>query len=240
MIFKKLFDKIYLIIQHREVIITTKDELYDLLDELSLPDSIISRLDTPKWYLWRRKDQIREDEVFLLLREYVEQRTKQADTKARENTYSVFAMRLLRTFEPEHCQFLIDRLRLETNKYVLHTMLSGISCLQLPEGIDVSPIVECSKNDEWMVRHTAIMALAKSSTDAGREAVRYWVNQKDEKQYKFELIYANAALGYIGEPGDIVMLEQHVRSRIPDVKDSAIYAIDNIKKRFEKNFHTSK
>ena len=114
----------------------TKDELYNLLDELSLPDSIIGRLDAHKWCFWQRKGQIQENEVFLLLREYIEQRTKQADTNARENTYSVFAKLLFRTFELEHCQFLIDRLKVETNKYVLHSMLSGISHLQLPEGID--------------------------------------------------------------------------------------------------------
>jgi len=213
----------------------TKDELFTLLDALSLPDSIISRLDTPKWCFWKRKDQIREDEVLFLLREYIAQRTKQADKKVRENAYCVFAKLLLRTCEQEHCQFLIDRLKVETNKYVLHTMLSGISCLQLPEGIDVSPIVACSKNDEWMVRHSAIMALGKANTAASREAVRYWAAQKDEKQHKLEIMYANAALGYIGEPSDIALLEQHIDSRIPDVKDSAIYAINNIKQRLGKN-----
>lgn len=218
----------------------TKDELYILLDELSLPDGIIGRLDASKWHFWKRKEQIGENEVFPLLREYIEQRTKQADTKVRENAYSVFVKLLFRTFDPEHCQFLIDRLKAETNKYILHTMLSGISRLQLPEGIDISPIVECSKSEEWMVRHAAIMALGRSNTDASREAVRYWVRQENEKQYKFELIYANAALGYIGEPGDTALLEQHIHSRIPDVKDSAIYAINNIKKRFGTNPHAAK
>lgn len=218
----------------------TKDELYILLDELSLPDSIIGRLDAPKWCFWKWKDQIRGNEVFFLLREYITQRTEQADTKVRENAYSVFSKLLHRTFEVEHCQFLIDRLKKETNKYVLHTILSGISRLQLTEGIDVSSIVECSKNDEWMVRHAAIMALGKSNTDISREAVRYWVEQKDEKQHKFEMIYANVALGYIGEPSDTTLLEQHIHSRIPDVKHSASYAIDNIKKRFGMNLHVSK
>ena len=134
-----------------------------------------------------------------------------------------------------HCQYLVDRLKVETNKYVLHTILSGISRLQSAEGIDVSAIVECSKHNEWMVRHTAIMALGKSNTDASREAVRYWVEQKDEKQHKFEIIYANASLGYIGEPSDTTLLEQHIHSRIPDVKDSAIYAINNINQRFGMN-----
>jgi len=49
------------------------------------------------------------------------------------------------------------------------------------------------------------------------------------------LIYANAALGYIGEPSDTALLEQHIHSRIPDVKDSAIYAINNINQRFNVN-----
>jgi len=218
----------------------TKNELYMLLDESSLPDTIIGRLDATKWRFWKNKDLIREDEVFFLLREYIEHRAKQTDAKVRENAYLVLAKLLLRTFEAEHCQFLIDRLKAENNKYVLHTMLSCISRLQLPEEINVSSIVEYSQNDEWLVRHSAIAALGQSNTDVSREAVRYWVNQKDEIQYKFELIYANAALGYIGEPGDIILLEQHIHSRIPDVKDSAAYAIENIKRRFEKNSHISK
>ena len=41
----------------------TKDELYNLLDELSLPDSIIGRLDAPKWCFWQRKGQIQENEA---------------------------------------------------------------------------------------------------------------------------------------------------------------------------------
>lgn len=210
----------------------TKDELYILLDSLSLPESIIGRLEAFEWRFWKRKDQIREQEVFPLLRTYIEQRTKQADTMVRENAYSVFAGLLRENTEPEHCQFLIDRLKAETDKYVLHTMLAGIARLQLPADVDVSPIVVCSKSNEWLVRHSAIMALGTSNTAISREAVRAWVRQENEKQYKFELIYANAALGYIGEPGDIALLEHHIHSRIPDVKDTAIYAINHIRQRF--------
>jgi hypothetical protein len=84
----------------------------------------------------------------------------------------------------------------------------------------------------WLVRHNAIMALEVSNTDISRDAVRYWVRQKDEKLYKFELIYANGVLGCIGEISDIVLLEQHTNSRIRDVKATAIYAINSIRQRF--------
>lgn len=210
----------------------TKDRLFALLDEQSLPDRIIGMLDAPQWRFWRREAHIKRNEVYPLLREYIELRMKKSDAQRRENTYSVFAKLLLETFEPAHCQFLIDRLTVETNKYVLHTMLSCIARLPLSEEIDISPVAQCSKNSEWMVRHSAIMALGKSNTDASRQAVRYWVRQEDEKQHKFELIYGNAALGFIGEPSDIALLERHIHSRIPDVKDSAIYAINHIRQRF--------
>lgn len=210
----------------------TKDTLFSLLDEMSLPDSVINTLEAPQWRFWKREEHIKGNEVFHHLREFIERRTQKSETEIRENAYAVLAKLLLKTFEPEHCQFLVDRLNAETNKYVLHTMLSGIGCLPLSEGIDISAIVACSKSGEWMVRHSAIMALGKSNTDASREAVRYWVRQVDEKQYKFELMYANAVLGAIGEPGDLVLLEKHIHSRIPDVKDSAIYAINNIRQRF--------
>lgn len=210
----------------------TKDTLFNLLDEMSLPDTVIDRLEAPLWCFWKREEQIKGNEVFWHLREFIEDRKEKSETEIRENAYAVFAQLLLKTFEAEHCQFLIDRLKSETNKYVLHTMLSGIGRLPLSDSIDISAIVACSKSSEWMVRHSAIMALGKSDTDASREAVRYWVRQEDEKQYKFELIYANAALGAIGEAHDLDLLEKHVRSRVPDVKDSAIYAVNNIRKRF--------
>ena len=211
----------------------TKEELYNLLDEVSLPDSIISRLDAPKWQFWKRKAHIKGNEIFPFLREYIEQKNKKSDTKIRENSYTVLVMLLLKNMEPAYCQFLIDRLNIETDKHVLHTMLSWISRLQLPVDIDITAITARSKSDEWLVRQSAILALSRSDTDTSREAVRYWVAQEDERKYKFELIYANAALGYIGELCDIDLLERHTHSPIHDIKDSSIYAIDNIRQRLE-------
>lgn len=210
----------------------TKEELYNLLDEMSLPDAIVNKLHTPQWRFWKKETHINENEAFLLLREFVERRPKETDAEIRENAYSVLAKLLLHNMQIEYCQFLIDRLAAETNKYILHTMLSNIRRLQLPEGIDISPIIACSKSEQWLVRHNAIMTLGISSTAESREAVRYWVRQEDNKKYRFELFYANSVLGFIGEPEDIALLGRHIHSRIQDVRETAIYAIENIKKRF--------
>ncbi len=211
----------------------TKDELYRSLDELSLPESIIGRLGASKWCFWKRKEQVGENDMFPLLREYITKRAGKANTKARGNAYALLAKLLNRRMDLEFCQYLVDRLEEESNKHVLCTMLFGISRLQMPDNIDVAAMIVCSNSEEWMVRHNGIIALGASNTPASREAVRYWVRQADEKKYKFELIYANASLGFIGEPCDITLLEQHVNSRIRDVKDSAIYAVNNIRERFK-------
>ena len=213
-----------------EVNVMQKDELYKLLDEMTSPDHIMDLLNAPKWP-WTQKNRLTEDELFPLLQEFIVSRSSKAETTIRENAYSILGRLLSRVMEQEYCQFFIDSLAQESNKYVLHSILSCISRLQLPANLDISPIIACSKSDKWLVRHNAIMALGASDTDAGRDAVRYWVMQEDEKQYKFELIYANAALGSIGDIEDIALLEKHTHSHIRDIKDSAIYAIEKIRQK---------
>lgn len=210
----------------------TKEELYRNLDEMSLPDRILDLIGAPCWRFWQRKLQMKEQEVLPFLREYLQCRDHKSDTQLRENAYGLFAKCLEQNFDSAHCQFLIDRLEAESDKNILHTILSGIGRLELPSDIHIAPIVDCIKSEKWLVRHSAIQALAASDTEASREAVRYWVLQEDEKRYKYELIYGNATLGGIGTPDDIALLERHVHSRIRDVRDSAMYAINNIRQRF--------
>lgn len=208
-----------------------KVELYRLLDEMTSPDGIIGLLDTPNWRFWKKTERLDEQKLFLILREFIETRTKKEDAHLRENACLLLGKLLLRVMEPEVCQFLVDRLSKETDKYVLHSILGCISRLKIPPEVNIDAIITCSKSEQSLVRHQAIHALVACDTDASREAVRYWVRQTDEKKYKYELIYANAALGYMGDQSDIGLLEQHIHSRIRDVKDSAVYAIENIRKR---------
>ena len=130
---------------------------------------------------------------------------------------------------PQYCQFVIDMLEKETDKYVLESMLSCIGRkLKIPAEVDITPLIECTKSDKWLIRHSAISALRASNTEACREAVRSWVRQTDEKAYKYEIIYAISSLSIIGDMNDIELLEQHIHSRIRDIKDSALFAINYI------------
>lgn len=114
-------------------------------------------------------------------------------------------------------------------------MLDGIAPLHIPDDVDLSLLIECTRSGQWLVRHSAINALSASNAECSREAARYWVSQSDEKTYKYEIIYANSVLGSIGDSKDVDLLERHIDSDIVDVKESALFAIKSIEARNNEN-----
>lgn len=209
-----------------------KEELFGLLDEMSLPDAIVDKLDASVWRFWQRKNHLDEEQTLRALQEYITLRTQKKDTRFRENAYRLYGQLLRRNPGSEHGQFFVDCLGGETDKQILHTILTYISSVRLPAEVRIGTIVTCSRSDQWLVRLEALQALQAFNTPESREAVRYWVRQEEEKKCKFELFYANAALGFIGEVSDIALLERHTHSRIRDVRDTAVKAINNICQRF--------
>lgn len=210
----------------------TKDELFLLLEEMT--PSVMPRNsdDDPAWFAHRKAETLADRELLSLLREIIEEHGGRKEKEIRRNAYFVMGKILSKRMEADCCQFLVDCLGEENDRYVLAAMLDSIGCLRLPRETNIEKIIECSTNEKWLIRHSAIHALRSSNTEAAREALRYWVRQTDEKKYKYELIYAHAALGEIGTAADIFLLEHHVRSRIRDVRDTAAYAIDHIRKRW--------
>ena len=149
---------------------------------------------------------------------------------------------------PEYCQFLIDRLKVETNRYSLISLLERIRSLvelprnsgpikfrSMPDTINMEPIIELAKTGKSQVTTAAICALSLSNSEPCREVLRYWVRQDDEKTYYYQISYAVGCLGAIGVPSDIELLERHVNSRKRDIKRTAEGAIVNIKRRFDTN-----
>ncbi len=47
--------------------------------------------------------------------------------------------------------------------------------------------------------------------------------------FAYEMIYANASLGRIGNAEDIPLIEKHLHSRSPGIRESARFAIERIK-----------
>ena len=126
---------------------------------------------------------------------------------------------------------MIQRIALEDDKVIISNILNRITYLNFPQDIDITPIVECAKSEKWLIRHSALRALGASATKQSKDALKFYLEQDDEKQYRYELVYANVSLGRIGTVSDIPLLEQHLHSRSPDIRNSAEYAIIQILSR---------
>ena len=181
-------------------------------------------------------------EQIIKLCDLIKTKESKKDKDLRRKAYSIISIILNKQMLPEYCQFLVDRLGIETDKYVLSSMLDDIQHLlkNIPKEVNIDLIIECTRNDKWQIRLSAISALRACNTEQSREAARYWIKKEDEKTFDYEITYANASLGYIGEIKDIKILELHTHTRKRDIKISAFYAIYNIKKRYgmvkEKSF----
>jgi hypothetical protein len=206
-------------------------ELLILLEQMKLDLNVKNSADSLSWAAHRKAEKLNDFTLFPMLCDLILENEGNKHKELRRNIYFVMGCLLRKKMIVTYCQYLIDRLGIETDKYTLALILNQIARLSIPREVNMDYVIKCSKNDKWLVRHSAITALRASDSESCREAARYWVKQVDEKIYKYEIIYANACLNEIGVMEDIELLDIHTHSRIRDIKDSALYAIEAIKRR---------
>lgn len=187
---------------------------------------------TASWKADLKAGKLADPAYFPLLCDLIRDHPGTEEKKLRRNVYAVMGSILRNKMTETNCQYLIDRVGIETDRYLLSAILGQIAELSVPEGVRMDSVIQCSRSGDWLVRHSAVRALQASDSEPCREAARYWTGQTDEKKYQFEMIYANASLHKIGVPEDISLLERHTQSRIRDVRDSALFAIEAIKKKY--------
>ncbi len=195
--------------------------------------------DTISWKALREAETLDNPALFPLLLEIIAEHKGKAkkQREVRDAAYFILGRLLEKSFDETAALFFIRQLEEEKDKYILHSMLCRIVDWQrnakrtLPVGLDISPILALAKDERNPVRHSAIHALGTCPRTESRELLAYYLTQDDEKQYQYEIYYANIALQSIGEPADIPLLERFLKSRRPDLKITAQYAIEYIKKR---------
>lgn len=156
------------------------------------------------------------------------------DGNLRKKAYAAMGKLLQTAMDVEHCQFLVDSLGRETDKYVLDAILAGLGKLTIPSDVKIEAMIACSRHEIPLIRCSGIYSLRASNTQASRKALRYWVRQKKDKTFRFEMTCAIAALGYVGEETDIALLESHLQMPVLDIRRSAQIAIDHIRSRMDK------
>lgn len=211
--------------------ITTEEQLKDLIKRMCNEDDCGE--ESISWQAYREAEKL-SDKSFLpfLCNTIIEnQKNTKRDKTIRKSVYSVIGYILKNSFDENGCTFLIERLNVETDKYIISDILGSLVWIDIPLNIDIDPIIHHSKSDNWLIRHSAIQALGSSATAKSKEMINFYLNQTNKEKYEREIVYASFDLGKIGKSADIQILEQHLSSKIEDIRDSALYAIDSIKER---------
>lgn len=208
-----------------------KTELLNLLEQMKLDTNAKNSEKSLSWKAHRKAEMLNDSVLFPMLCDLIQENEDNKQKELRSNIYFVMGSLLQKKMTAEYCQYLIDRLGIERDKYVLSSILDQIASLRISGEVNMDLVIRCSRDDKWLVRHSAINALRASDSEPCRAAARFWVKQADEKLYKNEIIYANASLNEIGVMEDIELLELHTHSGIRDIKDSALNAIEAIKRR---------
>lgn len=196
-------------------------------------ERITSSDESVSWKAHREAETLASPIYYAALKTYILLHVNPKDKRQRDSAYFILGKLLLNAPQDEYIAFFLERLEKENDKHILSNMLDRIADLIIPASISVKPIISLAMSKTWQVRHSAIRALGASATHESIELLAYYINQTDTKYYRYEIIYANAALGRIGTEKDICLLEQHTQIRIRDIRDSANFAIARINKRIQ-------
>ena len=156
---------------------------------------------------------------------------KEKDKKKRDKAYFLLGHIGKNTNDRTALNYLIHRVDKETDKYIISSLLDRIAKIEKPIGTDLQPLIKMSKSDKWLIRYSAIQSLNNSSDSLAETTL---IEILDNTNDPYDLYYSNATLYGIGTPRAIPHLEKHLKNRKRDVKDTAIGAIEQIKKRYEK------
>lgn len=206
-----------------------KEDLKNLINRMSAVEETYNSEDTVSWKATREAENLTDTALLPILEEIITENAKPKGRHIRNEAYFIYGKILKNSFDRNGCVFFINRLTVETDKYILSGMLDRLADIEIPTDLDISPIILHTQSEKWLVRHAAIRALGSCSTQKSRDALSFFLKQEDEKKYKYEITYANAAMGKIGDHTDIPLLERHINSRIQDIKISAQMAIEKIK-----------
>jgi len=192
---------------------------------MSIEENFKNSDDSVSWNAHREAEALTDARCIDQLMHYISVEKRK---KHRDSAYFVLGKMLANIARPDAVQFLINRLLMETDKYVIMGMLGRLQDIDKDSSIDILPIIACTKSDKCQIRHSAISALAKTKHETAKEVIRTMIQLEDQKKHKYEIIYAVAVLGTIGEKEDVALLKPLFSSRIRDVKGSAEFAVERL------------
>lgn len=217
-----------------------KSEILDLIERMTIVEAGLISNQTTCWKAHQEADKLSDRNLLQILYEIVnEKKGKDEHVQLlRSRCYYIIGQITKKTFEHQDCEYIFKQLKNEfKNTDVLYSLIEVIcnwrndANIFVPSDIDIKPLIEIVMNKRGYIKTCAIQALGCCPRKESREILRNIIMQEDEKKNKEEIRWANVAFQHIGKPEDIPYLERFLKSRIPNSKITAQYAIKYIKER---------
>jgi len=201
-------------------------QLEDLIARMTHQDPPnTNSADSVSFQAYRDAEAISDPEV---LRAAMDATLSETNKHRRDNLYFVVCKIALNLDDHEAGPFLVRQVHRETDKHVLSSLLDRIGELPKGPGTDLSLIIALTRDNRWLVRRSAIRALNRTASPTAEDAL---IDVLATSLDPHDLTYANATLNEMGTARCISAIEKHLKSRKRDVKDSAQFAIDEIRTR---------
>ncbi|MCJ9695320.1 HEAT repeat domain-containing protein [Rhizobium leguminosarum] len=201
--------------------------LEEIISRMCLKEPGVSSADSKSWHAYREAERLSDAEVIQEICHYLE---KKRNAPQRSSAYFILGKVGKNLANAEATQLLLMCISTEVDKYALSTALDMISELALKADEDISMIINLLQDRRWLVRHAAIRAL-KSSKSA--QAEKELIALLGETNDVYDKIYCHVTLGVIGTAQALPAIQINTKSRKPDLKVSAVHAIESIKARID-------
>ena len=209
-----------------------EEYLAGLIARMAVQDRVHTSEESVSWQAYREAEAANDPEFPRLVREYIEAHGGKKDRRLRSEAYHLLSRLLGKTGDGPMTAYLVGRVDAETDKYVLMGLLEGIGGLDLPDGVDILPLIRCTESPFWQIRYPAVLALRTSARTGARETARSFVLREDVRRWNREMTYACVVLGERGEPEDIPAIEPLTKVRFRDLREAAKEAVASIRRRF--------
>ena len=208
-----------------------EEYLYELVEKMTVKEDVKSSDESVSFKAHREAEKIDDVKALEILKKMIISHSLKKDKKFRNACYFIYGKLLIKFPVYDYLSFYIEQIKKEDDKYILSAMLDSLCQIEIPDGISPNAVITLADNEKWQIRYSAISALGSFCNEQSREKLREYISKEDEKKFKEEIIYANAAIGKCGEKEDISYLELHKNSKIRDIRISSVLAIQKITER---------
>ncbi len=197
----------------------------DLIRRMTLKDVVEHSDDSVSWNAHREAERL-SDEALI---DEIESFLKTERTNAERSASHFILGAIGQNTGNDRCvHLLLACLPSESNKYVLSSLLGSIAKVSKPDDAQLGPVFELLHDRRWLVRHTAIQALGKTTSSIVEDQLLALLATTNDP---YDKTYCHATLNKIGTLRAIPLLTTGLTSKKRDVKDSAKMAIAAIENR---------